>query len=94
MQNHSTDMDRILNACDRKRSATVFANPIVSTGCLSGLFGFGHIFNANETALGALSAGLFGLLFCLMFAPDRESLDSGRLSRRLGLGTNFLRGAR
>jgi uncharacterized protein len=32
---------------------------------MSFLFGFGHYFNANETAVGAVAAGLFGLLFCL-----------------------------
>jgi CAAX protease family protein len=32
---------------------------------MSFLFGFGHYFNANETAVGSVSAGLFGLLFCL-----------------------------
>jgi membrane protease YdiL (CAAX protease family) len=31
---------------------------------MSFLFGFGHYFNPNETAVGAVSAGLFGLLFC------------------------------
>jgi membrane protease YdiL (CAAX protease family) len=31
---------------------------------MSFLFGFGHYFNANETAVGSISAGLFGLLFC------------------------------
>jgi uncharacterized protein len=33
---------------------------------ISFLFGFGHAFNANETTVGAISAGLFGLLFCLV----------------------------
>ena len=32
---------------------------------ISFLFGFGHYFNANETAVGAIAAGMFGLLFCL-----------------------------
>jgi len=32
---------------------------------MSFLFGFGHYFNPNETAVGAVSAGMFGLLFCL-----------------------------
>ncbi len=32
---------------------------------MSFLFGFGHYFNPNETAVGAASAGMFGLLFCL-----------------------------
>jgi CAAX protease family protein len=32
---------------------------------ISGLFGFAHAFNPGETAIGALAAGLFGLLFCL-----------------------------
>jgi len=32
---------------------------------ISGLFGFTHYFNARETAVGAIAAGLFGLLFCL-----------------------------
>lgn len=32
---------------------------------MSGLFGFSHYFNARETAVGAIAAGLFGLLFCL-----------------------------
>ncbi len=32
---------------------------------MSGMFAFGHYFNANETAVGVLSTGLFGLLFCL-----------------------------
>jgi membrane protease YdiL (CAAX protease family) len=32
---------------------------------MSGLFGLGHAFNSGETAMGAVSAGLFGLLFCL-----------------------------
>ena len=32
---------------------------------ISGLFGFGHAFNSNETTVGAVSAGLFGILFCL-----------------------------
>lgn len=33
---------------------------------LSGLFGFAHAFNPGENAVGAVSAGLFGLLFCLV----------------------------
>jgi uncharacterized protein len=33
---------------------------------LSGLFAFGHAFNANETAVGVLTTGLFSLLFCLL----------------------------
>jgi uncharacterized protein len=32
---------------------------------ISGLFGFSHYFNPRETAVGAVAAGLFGLLFCL-----------------------------
>jgi uncharacterized protein len=32
---------------------------------MSALFGFGHAFNANETVVGAVAAGMFGLLFCL-----------------------------
>jgi membrane protease YdiL (CAAX protease family) len=32
---------------------------------VSGLFGLGHAFNPNETAVGAVGAGLFGILFCL-----------------------------
>jgi len=32
---------------------------------MSGLFGFGHYLDSNETAVGSISAGLFGLLFCL-----------------------------
>ena len=32
---------------------------------MSFLFGFTHAFNPNETKVGAVSAGLFGLLFCL-----------------------------
>lgn len=32
---------------------------------ISGLFGFAHAFNPGETAIGAVAAGLFGLLFCL-----------------------------
>jgi len=32
---------------------------------ISFLFGFGHYFNANETAVGSVAAGMFGLLFCL-----------------------------
>jgi len=32
---------------------------------MSGLFGLGHAFNPRETAVGAVAAGLFGLLFCL-----------------------------
>jgi membrane protease YdiL (CAAX protease family) len=32
---------------------------------MSFLFGFGHYFNPNETAVGAAAAGMFGLLFCL-----------------------------
>jgi len=32
---------------------------------ISGLFGFSHYFNPRETAVGAIGAGLFGLLFCL-----------------------------
>ena len=32
---------------------------------VSGLFGFVHAFNPGETAIGAIAAGLFGLLFCL-----------------------------
>jgi membrane protease YdiL (CAAX protease family) len=32
---------------------------------VSGLFGLVHAFNPNETAVGAVSAGLFGILFCL-----------------------------
>jgi membrane protease YdiL (CAAX protease family) len=32
---------------------------------MSFLFGFGHYFNANETLVGSVGAGLFGLLFCL-----------------------------
>lgn len=31
---------------------------------VSFFFGFTHAFNPNETAVGALAAGLFGLLFC------------------------------
>lgn len=40
---------------------------------MSGLFGLGHDFNPGETAVGAVSAGLFGLLFCL-FLRRTESL--------------------
>lgn len=40
---------------------------------LSGLFGLGHAFNPNETAVGAIGAGLFGILFCL-FLRRRRSL--------------------
>jgi uncharacterized protein len=40
---------------------------------LSGLFGLGHAFNPNETAVGAIGAGLFGILFCL-FLRRRGSL--------------------
>jgi membrane protease YdiL (CAAX protease family) len=32
---------------------------------ISGLFGLGHAFNPRETTVGAIAAGLFGLLFCL-----------------------------
>jgi uncharacterized protein len=32
---------------------------------MSGLFAFGHSFNANETGVGVVSTGLFALLFCL-----------------------------
>lgn len=32
---------------------------------MSGLFAFGHSFNANETAVGVVATGLFALLFCL-----------------------------
>jgi uncharacterized protein len=32
---------------------------------MSGLFAFGHTFNANETGVGAAATGLFGLLLCL-----------------------------
>jgi len=32
---------------------------------MSFLFGFGHAFNPGETVVGAVAAGLFGLLFCL-----------------------------
>ncbi len=31
---------------------------------MSFLFGFGHYFNTNETTMGAVAAGLHGLLFC------------------------------
>jgi membrane protease YdiL (CAAX protease family) len=32
---------------------------------MSGLFGFSHDFNSGETIVGAVAAGMFGLLFCL-----------------------------
>ena len=32
---------------------------------VSGLFGLAHAFNPHETAVGAIGAGLFGVLFCL-----------------------------
>jgi membrane protease YdiL (CAAX protease family) len=32
---------------------------------MSGMFAFGHYFNDNETAIGIVATGLFGLLFCL-----------------------------
>jgi len=32
---------------------------------MSGMFAFGHSFNANETGVGVVATGLFGLLFCL-----------------------------
>jgi membrane protease YdiL (CAAX protease family) len=32
---------------------------------MSGMFAFGHSFNVNETAVGVLATGLFGLLHCL-----------------------------
>lgn len=32
---------------------------------VSGLFGLSHAFNPNETAVGAVGAGLFGIVFCL-----------------------------
>jgi uncharacterized protein len=32
---------------------------------ISGLFGFAHYFNARETLVGAIAAGLFAVLFCL-----------------------------
>jgi uncharacterized protein len=32
---------------------------------ISGLFGFVHAFNPGETVIGAMAAGLFGLVFCL-----------------------------
>jgi membrane protease YdiL (CAAX protease family) len=32
---------------------------------MSGMFAFGHAFNANETAVGVVATGLFGLLHCL-----------------------------
>jgi len=32
---------------------------------MSGLFAFGHSFNANETGVGVVATGLFGLLLCL-----------------------------
>lgn len=32
---------------------------------MAGLFGLGHAFRSGETVLGAISAGSFGLLFCL-----------------------------
>lgn len=32
---------------------------------MSSLFGLGHAFNPGENAVGAVAAGLFGLLFCL-----------------------------
>jgi uncharacterized protein len=32
---------------------------------MSGLFAFGHSFNANETGVGVVATGLFALLFCL-----------------------------
>jgi membrane protease YdiL (CAAX protease family) len=32
---------------------------------MSGLFGLGHAFNSGETVVGAVAAGMFGLLFCL-----------------------------
>ena len=32
---------------------------------MSGLFAFGHSFNANETGVGVVATGLFSLLFCL-----------------------------
>lgn len=32
---------------------------------MAALFGFGHAFRSGETTLGAISAGSFGLLFCL-----------------------------
>jgi membrane protease YdiL (CAAX protease family) len=32
---------------------------------VSGLFGLVHAFNPNESAVGAIGAGLFGILFCL-----------------------------
>jgi uncharacterized protein len=32
---------------------------------MSGLFAFGHSFNANETGVGVVATGMFGLLLCL-----------------------------
>ncbi|MGO9128070.1 MAG: lysostaphin resistance A-like protein [Terriglobales bacterium] len=32
---------------------------------MSGMFAFGHSFNVNETAVGVVATGLFGLLHCL-----------------------------
>lgn len=32
---------------------------------MSGMFAFGHYFNANETPVGILATALFGLLYCL-----------------------------
>ena len=32
---------------------------------MSGLFGFGHVFNSNENAVGSVAVVMFGLLLCL-----------------------------
>jgi uncharacterized protein len=39
---------------------------------ISSLFGLGHAFNPNETAVGAVAAGMFGLLFCLFLRRTRN----------------------
>ncbi len=36
-----------------------------ATFAMAGLFGLGHAFRSGETVIGAISAGSFGLLFCL-----------------------------
>jgi hypothetical protein len=56
---------------------------------LSGLFGFGHAFNSRETTVGAISAGLFGVLLSLFLKRTGSLWCAIGFHTAYDLGQNF-----
>jgi membrane protease YdiL (CAAX protease family) len=62
---------------------------------LSAYFGFSHIGRATETWLGALNAGVGGLVLCLFLKRTGDLWLSDRVSHHVQLGPDlFLRRGR